>query len=280
MEVEARSRLGQDGETDPARRRAHRDHLRAGRGVVRVRERRLEMLECGDGDAVEGPLLGVELLDRRDRLLFGRLRFDVLGRADLCDRCLLAGRDLLAASLQEGHVPRDQDDGDHAGGHDEHDAATTRTGPHLGCLRAPGGRQRTLARRLAEREGVVHACWYRHPSDHLNPGTIGSVSEIADVLAAIGSLSASGQRMALGAIEVFIEPADRAAEAARALRTALEEERPISLVTVIESSDPDAIVPGARLIVMPDGSVDGSLGRPDVDAEAIAAARDLLAAER
>ena len=180
------------------------------------------------------------------------------------------------------------------------------------------------------------------------------MSEIADVLAAIGSLSASGQRMALativavrgstyrrpgarllvpeegspignisggclegdvadlarvviqegqarlagwdltadddavwglglgcnGAIEVFIEPADRAAEAARALRTALEEERPISLVTVIESAGPDAIVPGARLIVMPDGTVDGSLGRPDVDTEAIAAARDLLQAER
>jgi xanthine dehydrogenase accessory factor len=180
------------------------------------------------------------------------------------------------------------------------------------------------------------------------------VSEITDVLAAIGSLSASGQRMALativavrgstyrrpgarllvpeegapignisggclegdvadmarlvmeegrarlagwdltadddavwglglgcnGAIEVFIEPADRAVEAARALRTALEEERPISLVTVIESAEPEAIAPGARVIVMPDGRVEGSLGRPDVDAEAIAAARELLTAER
>jgi xanthine dehydrogenase accessory factor len=180
------------------------------------------------------------------------------------------------------------------------------------------------------------------------------VSEITDVLTAIGSLSASGQRMALativavrgstyrrpgarllvpeegapignisggclegdvadmarlvmeegrarlagwdltadddavwglglgcnGAIEVFIEPADRAVEAARALRTALEEERPISLVTVIGSTEPDAIAPGARLIVMPDGAVEGSLGRSDVDAEAIAAARELLTTER
>jgi xanthine dehydrogenase accessory factor len=180
------------------------------------------------------------------------------------------------------------------------------------------------------------------------------VSEITDVLTAIGSLSASGQRMALativavrgstyrrpgarllvpeegapignisggclegdvadmarlvmeegrarlagfdltadddavwglglgcnGAIEVFIEPADRVVEAARALRTALEEERPISLVTVIESTEPEAIVPGARLIVMPDGAVEGSLGRSDVDAEAIAAARELLTTER
>lgn len=180
------------------------------------------------------------------------------------------------------------------------------------------------------------------------------MSEITDVLTAIGSLSASGQRMALativavrgstyrrpgarllvpeegapignisggclegdvadmarlvmeegrarlagwdltadddavwglglgcnGAIEVFIEPADRAVEAARALRTALEEERPISLVTVIGSTEPDAIAPGARLIVMPDGAVEGSLGRSDVDAEAIAAARELLTTER
>ena len=83
-----------------------------------------------------------------------------------------------------------------------------------------------------------------------------------------------------GAIEVFIEPADRAVEAARALRTALEEERPISLVTVIESTEPEAIAPGARLIVMPDGAVEGSLGRSDVDAEAIAAARELLTTER
>jgi xanthine dehydrogenase accessory factor len=83
-----------------------------------------------------------------------------------------------------------------------------------------------------------------------------------------------------GAIEVFIEPADRAVEAARALRTALEEDRPISLVTVIESTEPETIAPGARLIVMPDGAVEGSLGRSDVAAEAIAAARELLTTER
>ena len=42
-----------------------------------------------------------------------------------------------------------------------------------------------------------------------------------------------------GAIEVFIEPADRAAEVAGALRMALEEERPISVVTVLESARDD-----------------------------------------
>src|SRR5204863_17138 len=81
-----------------------------------------------------------------------------------------------------------------------HVAAAARAGIELRCLRAPGGRQRTPARRLAEREGIVHPCWYRHPSNQLNPGTIASVSEITDVLAAIGSLAASGRRMALATI--------------------------------------------------------------------------------
>jgi xanthine dehydrogenase accessory factor len=82
-----------------------------------------------------------------------------------------------------------------------------------------------------------------------------------------------------GAIEVFIEPADRAAQVAGALRLALDEERPIALVTALESGAPDLVAPGRRLIVRPDGSVEGSLGQADVDTEVIAAARDLLAAE-
>jgi len=83
-----------------------------------------------------------------------------------------------------------------------------------------------------------------------------------------------------GAIEVFIEPADRAAEVAHALRTALQEERPICLVTVLESEIPGRVAPGARLVVRPDGEGKGSLGDPEVDAEATAAARELLTAER
>jgi xanthine/CO dehydrogenase XdhC/CoxF family maturation factor len=82
-----------------------------------------------------------------------------------------------------------------------------------------------------------------------------------------------------GAIEVFIEPADRAAEVAHALRTALEEERPISLVTVLESGTP-AVAPGARLVVRPDGDVEGSLGDAAIDAEATSAALELLGSER
>ena len=81
-----------------------------------------------------------------------------------------------------------------------------------------------------------------------------------------------------GAIEVFIEPADRAAEVAGALRMALEEERPISVVTVLESAH-DAVASGARIVVKPDGSNEGSLGDAAVDAAAIAAANELLAAQ-
>ena len=82
-----------------------------------------------------------------------------------------------------------------------------------------------------------------------------------------------------GAIEVFIEPADRAAEVAHALRSALDEERPISLVTVLESAV-DAVAPGARLVVRPDGGIEGSLGDHAVDVEATSAALELLQAER
>jgi xanthine/CO dehydrogenase XdhC/CoxF family maturation factor len=82
-----------------------------------------------------------------------------------------------------------------------------------------------------------------------------------------------------GAIEVFIEPAEQAAEVAHALRAALEEEHPICVVTVLESDD-EAVAPGSRILVRPDGVSEGSLGVPIVDAEAIAAARELLETER
>jgi xanthine/CO dehydrogenase XdhC/CoxF family maturation factor len=81
-----------------------------------------------------------------------------------------------------------------------------------------------------------------------------------------------------GAIEVFIEPADRAAEVAGALRMALEEERPISVVTVLESAL-DAVPSGARVVVRPDGSSEGSLGDATVDAAAVAVASELLATQ-
>ncbi len=82
-----------------------------------------------------------------------------------------------------------------------------------------------------------------------------------------------------GAIDVFIEPAEKAAEVAGMLRTALEEERPISVVTVVESSSAD-VEAGARLVVKPDGTSDGSLGDATVDAAAVQAAVARLREER
>jgi xanthine dehydrogenase accessory factor len=82
-----------------------------------------------------------------------------------------------------------------------------------------------------------------------------------------------------GAIEVFIEPAQDAAQVAGALRTALEEERPICVVTVLESEAP-GIRPGARLVVGSDGDLTGSLGAEGLDVRAGAAAGELLSAER
>ena len=81
-----------------------------------------------------------------------------------------------------------------------------------------------------------------------------------------------------GAIEVFIEPAEKAAEVAEALRMALVEERPISVITVLESSR-SGVEPGARIVVKPDGAGEGSLGDAEVDAAAVAAAHERLAAE-
>jgi xanthine dehydrogenase accessory factor len=82
-----------------------------------------------------------------------------------------------------------------------------------------------------------------------------------------------------GAIEVFIEPAEKAAEVAGVLRMALNEERPISVVTILESQRA-GVHPGARIVVRPDGSTDGSLGDPETDAAAVEAAGERLAVER
>jgi len=82
-----------------------------------------------------------------------------------------------------------------------------------------------------------------------------------------------------GAIEVFIEPAERAAEVAGALRMALEQEHPICVVTVLESRV-EEVEPGARVIVGPDGAPQGSLGDEDIDGLAVSAARELLGQDR
>ncbi len=82
-----------------------------------------------------------------------------------------------------------------------------------------------------------------------------------------------------GAIEVFIEPAEQAAEVAGALRMALEEARPICLVTVLESGRA-GVDAGARLVVGPSSDGEGSLGDAAVDVEALAVGGEQLALGR
>jgi xanthine/CO dehydrogenase XdhC/CoxF family maturation factor len=82
-----------------------------------------------------------------------------------------------------------------------------------------------------------------------------------------------------GAFELFVEPADKAAEVAGALRMALEEERPISMVTVLDSDVP-GVEQGNRILVKPDGVVERSLGDESLDRVAREVALELLEAER
>jgi xanthine dehydrogenase accessory factor len=83
-----------------------------------------------------------------------------------------------------------------------------------------------------------------------------------------------------GVIDLFIEPADGAAATAGALRRALEEEA--SLVSALVVAVPDGAVarPGARMIVHPEGTTEGSLGDAVLDRRAVDAALDALATER
>jgi xanthine/CO dehydrogenase XdhC/CoxF family maturation factor len=131
------------------------------------------------------------------------------------------------------------------------------------------------------------------PGGNISGGCLeGDVADMARVVMSEGTARLAGRALTAadgavggpglgcnGAIEVFIEPAEQAAQVAHALRAALDEEHSISVVTVLESED-DAIAPGARIVVRPHGDPEGSLGLPVVDAEAIMAARELLDAER
>jgi xanthine/CO dehydrogenase XdhC/CoxF family maturation factor len=83
-----------------------------------------------------------------------------------------------------------------------------------------------------------------------------------------------------GAIELFVEPADKAAEVAGALRMALEEERPICMVTVLDPGTAAGVEQGNRLLVKPDGTTQGSLGDVSADRAAAEVGAELLAAER
>ncbi|MEX2203281.1 MAG: XdhC family protein [Actinomycetota bacterium] len=82
-----------------------------------------------------------------------------------------------------------------------------------------------------------------------------------------------------GAFELFVEPADKAAEVAGALRIALEEERPICMVTVLDSTVP-GVEQGDRILVRPGGAAERSFEDATLDAAARAAALEQLGAEQ
>lgn len=67
-----------------------------------------------------------------------------------------------------------------------------------------------------------------------------------------------------GAIEVFVEPADKAAEVADALRLSIEQEREVAVATVLDSSTPDVEM-GERVLVHGDGTKEGRLGSRAAD---------------
>src|SRR5680860_158081 len=79
-----------------------------------------------------------------------------------------------------------------------------------------------------------------------------------------------------GAIEVFVEPAERAAEIAETLRDAIENERAVAIATVLTSSSQDDAPVGARLLVRPNEDRSGSTGVVALDDELEMRARDAL----
>ncbi|HEY7755171.1 MAG TPA: XdhC family protein [Actinomycetota bacterium] len=82
-----------------------------------------------------------------------------------------------------------------------------------------------------------------------------------------------------GAFELFVEPADKAAEVAGALRIALEEERPICMVTVLDSTV-TGVAQGDRMLVRPNGDVERPFGDDALAAAAREGAVELIARER
>ncbi|MFN2490024.1 MAG: XdhC family protein [Actinomycetota bacterium] len=77
-----------------------------------------------------------------------------------------------------------------------------------------------------------------------------------------------------GAIEVFIEPAAQAAEIAAALRSAIEEQRPVTVVTVLETSIP-GLERGARLLLGEDGARSGGIGNRELEDALLSALADV-----
>ena len=82
-----------------------------------------------------------------------------------------------------------------------------------------------------------------------------------------------------GAIEVFIEPAGKAAGVADALRMAIEEQRRLAVATVVESTV-SGTERGARLLVDLEDRREGSLGSPGADDAVVELTRAALSSGR
>jgi xanthine dehydrogenase accessory factor len=83
-----------------------------------------------------------------------------------------------------------------------------------------------------------------------------------------------------GVIDVFIEPADKAAEIAGAIRRAIDEQRPLAAVTVVEARKDQPTSLGARMLVHPDARAEGTLGDQVLDVRAIEESMRALSEER
>src|SRR5205823_7884101 len=76
------------------------------------------------------------------------------------------------------------------------------------------------------------------------------------------------------------EPAEQAVQMAGAIRRAIDEQRELVAVTVIEAPEDAPAVPGTRMLVEPDGTAEGTLGDPVLDAAAVDAAARAIAEDR
>ena len=83
-----------------------------------------------------------------------------------------------------------------------------------------------------------------------------------------------------GVIDVFVEPAERAVQMAGAIRRAIDDQRELVAVTVIGTGPDPRVEAGARLLVEPDGTVEGSTGDAALDERAREVALAALADER
>lgn len=80
-----------------------------------------------------------------------------------------------------------------------------------------------------------------------------------------------------GAVELFVEPAEKAVEVTADLRRALDEERELAVVTVLDAGSVEGIERGARILVHPDGRSERTLGSAAADEASVRAAAEALA---